>query len=72
MNRIPRGWKLADEWFAEFIRELEASGPRKRKLFRERRTPALPIKETQAREFQEKTEQLTIYLRTERQRTAAA
>ena len=71
MNRVPHGWKLADEWFTDYIRDLEASGSRKRRLFRERHKP-LPIRETQARAFAEKTEQLRRFLEHEREVQDAA
>lgn len=53
-------WSAADEWFAEFISELEQSPKRRRRLWRER--VEVPAKETLARAFEEKTEQLRRYL----------
>lgn len=60
-------WRLCDEWFAEFIAELEQSPVRRRRLVRESKV-ALPVAETLARAFQEKTEQLGKYLAGERER----
>ncbi|WP_288870825.1 hypothetical protein [uncultured Microbacterium sp.] len=60
-------WRLCDEWFAEFIAELEQSPVRRRRLRRER-VVALPVAETLAQAFQEKTEQLRKYLAGERER----
>lgn len=63
-------WSLSDEWFSEFIQELEASPVRRRRLKRER-ILALPVKDTLARVFEEKTEQLRRYLAVERERWLA-
>lgn len=60
-------WRLCDEWFAEFIAELEQSPARRRRLRRER-IFALPVKDALAQAFQEKTEQLGKYLAGERDR----
>lgn len=66
----PPAWRLCDEWFAEFIHDLETSTVRRRRLRRER-IIALPVKETLAVAFQEKTEQLRRYLAAERQKDIA-
>lgn len=63
-------WKLSDEWFAEFIEQLEAS-PRRRRNLRRERIIALPVPETLQRQFEEKTEQLRRYLAVERERVLA-
>lgn len=60
-------WRLCDEWFAEFIEQLEESPKRRRRLWRER-VIALPVAETLARAFEEKTEQMRRYLAVERER----
>lgn len=61
----PTDWGLSDEWFADFIHDLETNTVRRRRLHRER-IIALPIAETLAINFQEKTEQLRRYLAGER------
>lgn len=66
----PPDWGLADEWFADFVRELEDSPVRRRRLRRERIT-ALPVKDALALAFQEKTEQLRRYLAAEREKHIA-
>lgn len=63
-------WRLCDEWFAEFIAELEQSPVRRRRLRRERLV-ALPVPDALAQAFQEKTEQLRRYLAGERERWLA-
>ncbi|WP_336642072.1 hypothetical protein [Microbacterium sp. USHLN272] len=63
-------WKLSDEWFADFIADLEASPVRRRRLRRER-IFALPVKDALAQAFQEKTEQLRRYLAGEREKWLA-
>ncbi|MGW9270776.1 hypothetical protein [Microbacterium sp. NPDC055599] len=70
MNRSEADWRLCDEWFAEFIAELEQSPARRRRLRRERLV-ALPVKDALAQAFQEKTEQLRRYLAGERERWLA-
>lgn len=66
----PSDWGLSDEWFNDFITELENSPIRRRRLRRER-IIALPVKETLAVAFQEKTEQLRRYLKGEREKGIA-
>lgn len=63
-------WGLSDEWFSEFVAELEASPVRRRRLRREQ-ILALPVKESLAVAFQEKTEQLRRYLAGEREKHVA-
>ncbi|MDR6868950.1 hypothetical protein J2Y69_003576 [Microbacterium resistens] len=58
-------WTAADEWFAEYLKGLESSTVRRRRLWREGRTP-IPAAETLARAFEEKTEQLRRMLAVER------
>lgn len=62
-------WATADEWFAEFIHNLEQSPQRRNKLWRER--IEVPAKEALARAFTEKTEQLRRYLAGEREKHIA-
>ena len=45
----------ADEWFTEFIRELENSKPRRRRLWREGRG-IIPAKTELARLYEQETE----------------
>lgn len=59
----------ADDWFTEFITRLEASPRRRQQLWRERKE--LPVKETLARAFTDKTEQLRRYLAAEREKDIA-
>lgn len=66
----PSDWGLSDEWFADFVRELEESPVRRRRLRREKIT-ALPVKDALAVAFQEKTEQLRRYLTAEREKSIA-
>ena len=66
----PTDWGLSDEWFSEFVAELEASPVRRRRLRREQ-ILALPVKESLAVAFQEKTEQLRRYLAGEREKHVA-
>ena len=66
----PLDWGLSDEWFTDFISELEASPVRRRRLKRELMV-ALPVKHALAVAFQEKTEQLSRYLAGERQKDIA-
>jgi hypothetical protein len=68
--RSETDWRLCDEWFAEFIAELEQSPARRRRLRRERLV-APPVKDALAQAFQEKTEQLRRYLAGERERWLA-
>ncbi|MFF7293179.1 hypothetical protein ACFY9N_11675 [Microbacterium sp. NPDC008134] len=63
-------WGLSDEWFADFVRELEES-PRRRRRLRRERIFALPVKDALAVAFQEKTEQLRRYLAAEREKWLA-
>lgn len=67
MTNHSDGWKFSDEWFADFIAELEAS-PRRRKNLRRERILAIPVKETLQRQFEDETEQLRRYLEGERLR----
>ena len=66
----PTDWGLSDEWFTDFIQELENSPTRRRRLHRERNI-ALPVQHTLAIAFQEKTEQLRRYLAGEREKHIA-
>ena len=66
----PIDWGLSDEWFTEFITDLQNSPTRRRRLHRER-ILALPVKHTLAATFQEKTEQLRRYLAGEREKHIA-
>lgn len=70
MNRSEYDWRLSDEWFAAFIEELEAS-PRRRTRMKREAIKALPISESIAVAFAEKTEQLRRYLAAERERWLA-
>lgn len=70
MNRVPVGWHLADEWFADFIRECETNPIKRRRVLRSNRKP-IPVKETLARAYADKTEQLCRYLAHEREQKAA-
>lgn len=70
MSPSETDWRLSDEWFAEFIKDLEVSPVRVRRLRRER-VVALPVKDALAQAFQEKTEQLRKYLAGERERWLA-
>jgi len=70
VNRSEHDWRLCDEWFAELIEQLEASPVRRRQLRREGTKP-LPVAETLAQAFDEKTEQLRRYLAAERERWLA-
>lgn len=70
MTRRSDDWRLADEWFAAFIAEAETDPIRRRHVLRER-IRALPVKDTLARAFEEKTEQLRVYLAGERERMLA-
>lgn len=63
-------WRLSDEWFADFIEELEAS-PRRRTRLKREAIKALPIVDALAMAFEEKTEQLRRYLAAERERWLA-
>lgn len=45
----------ADEWFTEFITNLENSKPRRRRLWRERRG-IVPVKDELARMYEQETE----------------
>lgn len=65
----PLDWGLSDEWFTEFITELEASKVRRRKLRRER--VVIPARDQLARDYQDKTEQLRRVIAVERQRWLA-
>lgn len=66
----PTDWGLSDEWFTDFINDLQNSPTRRRRLRRER-IVALPVKESLAVAFQEKTEQLRRYLAGEREKHIA-
>lgn len=66
---MPESWSTADDWFTEFITRLEASPKRRQQLWRERIT--LPVKETLARAFTDKTEQLRRYIAGEREKDVA-
>lgn len=66
----PTDWGLSDEWFTDFITDLQNSPTRRRRLRRER-IVALPVKDTLAVTFQEKTEQLRRYLAGEREKDIA-
>jgi len=70
VSRSEGDWRLCDEWFAEFIAEIEQSPVRRRRLRRELMV-ALPVKDALAQAFQEKTEQLRRYLAGERERWLA-
>ncbi|WP_295102976.1 hypothetical protein [uncultured Microbacterium sp.] len=63
-------WRLSDEWFADFINELESTPVRRRRIHREQ-ILALPVKDALAVAFQEKTEQLRRYLAGEREKHVA-
>lgn len=63
-------WRLSDEWFTEFIDELEAS-PKRRNRAKREAIKALPIVDALAVAFEEKTEQLRRYLAAERERWLA-
>lgn len=60
----------ADDWADEFLTRLERSEARKRRLARERFTPDPDVLAVQA--YDEKTEQLTRYLRGEHNRKDVA
>lgn len=62
--------RLSDEWFDEFIEQIESSSVRRRRVLKER-IVALPVKDTLARMFEDKTEQLRRYLAGERERMLA-
>lgn len=66
----PTDWGLADEWFADFIDELQGSKVRRRKALAERHK-ALPVGVTLARKFEQETEQFRRYLAAERKRMVA-
>lgn len=66
---MSESWSTADDWFNEFITRLEASPKRRQQLWRERIT--LPVKETLARAFTDKTEQLRRYIAGEREKDVA-
>lgn len=66
----PADWGLSDEWFADFINELESTPVRRRRIRREQ-ILALPVKDALAVAFQEKTEQLRRYLAGEREKYVA-
>ncbi|KTR73793.1 hypothetical protein NS234_19685 [Microbacterium oxydans] len=70
MSRSEPEWRLCDEVFAEFIEQLEETPKRRRRLWRERAI-ALPVTETLARAFEEKTEQMRRYLAVDRERWLA-
>ncbi len=61
MIRTTDRWTVADEWFAEFIRTLEASPFRVACLRREARR-GVPAAELRARDFEEQTEQFRRFL----------
>lgn len=58
-------WLTADEWFWDFINKLQSHAGRRRTMMR-RETAPIPVKDTLARDYQEKTEQLLRYLRGQR------
>ncbi|WP_420114535.1 hypothetical protein [Pseudactinotalea sp.] len=58
---------MSDEWFEAFIEDAEQNPVRRRRVLRER-IRALPVKDTLARVFQDKTDELIKYLRGERER----
>lgn len=62
-------WTTADEWFADFISNLEESPKRRGQLWRER--VVVPAKHELARAFEEKTEQLRRMIAVERERWLA-
>lgn len=66
----PTDWGLSDEWFTDFITSLEAA-PRRRARLKKERIIALPVQDTIAIAFQEKTEQLRRYLAAEREKHTA-
>lgn len=53
-------WTTADEWFAEFIQNLEQSPKRRSRLWRER--VEIPVADALARAYDEKTEQLRRFM----------
>lgn len=63
-------WRLSDEWFEAFIEDIEQNPTHRRRVLREQ-ILAVPVKDTLARAFQEKTEQLRRYLAGERERLLA-
>jgi hypothetical protein len=65
----PLDWGLSDEWFTEFITDLEASTVRRKRLWRER--VVIPARDQLARDFEQKTEQLRRVIAVERQRWLA-
>ncbi|WP_147406741.1 hypothetical protein [Microbacterium sp. CGR2] len=66
---MPESWSTADDWFTEFITNLEASPRRRNKLWRER--IEVPVKVALARAYTDKTEQLRRYLAAEREKDIA-
>lgn len=66
---MPESWSTADDWFAEYLHNLEQSPRRRNRLWRERIEP--PVKVVLARAFTEKTEQLRRYLAAEREKDIA-
>lgn len=59
----------SDEWFADFIRELEGSKVRRRRLWRER--VVLPVKAELARKYEMETEMYRRMIRVESARWKA-
>lgn len=63
-------WLVADEWFAAFIRDLEASPRRVTALRREARR-GVPVSHRRAVQYEQETEQYLKYLRHEREKQDA-
>lgn len=59
----------ADEWADDFVRRLEHSASRQRRLRFERIVP--PPEVVAARDFEDKTEHLTRWLRAQNERKAS-
>lgn len=65
----PHDWGLSDEWFSDFITELESATVRRKRLWRER--VVIPARDQLARDFEHKTEQLRRLIAVDRERWLA-